>query len=150
MAVIRNIKDKFNTPEMFAVYSECMYMATWEKFTLEAVEYINSETTSIFGYYLNDQISGIIVIVQPAGRMPVIRGIAVGSAHRKQGIGKRLIQYACNELDIPVLTAETDDDAVSFYRHCGFETEAFMRTFDTGEYKRYKCVLKNTNPEGDF
>lgn len=148
--MIQNIKEKFNTPEMFVVYSECMYMPTWEKFASSVAEYTSSENINIFGYYLNDQIAGIIAIDQPADRMPVIRGIAVGAAHRKQGIGKRLIQYACNELDIPVLTAETDDDAVSFYRHCGFEIEAFMRTFDTGEYRRYKCVLKNTDPEGDF
>ena len=39
------------------------------------------------------------------------------------------------------IKAETDDGAVGFYQKCGFETEAFMKTYNTGEYQRHKCIL---------
>ncbi|MCL2404469.1 MAG: GNAT family N-acetyltransferase [Defluviitaleaceae bacterium] len=117
-----------------------MYKPTWKKFVSKAAEYMNNETTSIFGYYANEDIAGMIV-VQKSGELPKVRGIAVDPQYRQQGIGKQFIQYACSSLDITTLMAETDDDAVMFYRNCGFETEEFMIMGDSGEHKRYKCTL---------
>jgi len=116
-------------------------MATWEKFMQKATDYMQSRTISIFGCYVGDRIAGIIVVDQEPNKTPEIMGIAVDSQHRKQGIGKRLILHACDSLNICTLTAETDDDAVSFYKRCGFEAEEFTKVFESGEYKRYKCVL---------
>jgi len=145
MGVIQDIKDKFITSEIYSIYSLCMYQPTWEKFISKAAEYMNSQTTSIFGYYLDGHIAGVIVINQDqkGGEFPLIRGIAINYENRNQGIGRQLIQYACKVLGLSILTAETDDDAVSFYIRCGFKTEEFMLTFDSGEYRRYKCVLYN-------
>ena len=116
-------------------------MPTWDKFISLANEYMSSETTKIFGYYCDNQVIGIIVISQNQDESHEIKGIAVNSKFRKHGIGKRLIHYVCDELPISMLLAETDDDAVGFYRRCGFETQAFIRTFDSGECWRYRCIL---------
>lgn len=139
MSSIQSIKDQFNTPEVFEVFPDCMYMPTWEKFNKHAIEYISKTTINIFGFFEDKRIVGIIVIDQPIDEIAEIRGIAVDSEYRKHGIGKQLVQHVCNELSTPVLIAETDDDAVDFYNHCGFKTEGFMKN---GEYKRYKCILR--------
>jgi len=129
-----------------------MYMPTWENFALRAGEYMLSGAISIFGYYIDERIAGIIVVDKKAGATPEIVGIAVGPEYRKQGVGKRLIIYACKALDTREIMVETDDDAVAFYRRCGFEAEEFMKMFDSGEYKRYKCVLymESLNIDPDY
>ena len=141
MGEIKNIKSHFDTPEMYNVFSNCLYMPTWDKFISEANEYMNNEAVNIFGYYKDNRIIGIIVI-KNKNEMFEIKGIAVDSEFRKNGIGKKLIQYVCDELSISMLIAETDDDAVGFYKHCGFEAQKFTRTGDNGEYIRYKCILR--------
>ena len=142
MNTIRDIKNSFNTSEMYAIFSECMFMPTWEKFTSKAMDFINQTTISIFGYYIDNLIVGILVVDKPSAKKAEIKGIAVDVKHRKQGIGKRLIQHACLTLSLPAIYAETDDDAILFYRCCGFTTEGFIKVDNNGdEYKRYKCAL---------
>ncbi|MDR0288013.1 MAG: GNAT family N-acetyltransferase [Clostridiales bacterium] len=70
----------------------------------------------------------------------VVHNIAVSPKMRKNGIGKAMIT-AVQEKYKTAVKAETDDDAVEFYRKCGFETEGFMKTCNNIEYRRYKCVL---------
>lgn len=138
MNSIQNIKDRFNTYEMFIIFSDCMYMPTWEKFTNRAIEFINKDEINIFGFFEDKRIIGIIVIDHFQDEVFEVKGIAVDIKYRKRGIGKQLIRYACNKLSISVLVVETDGDAVEFYRHCGFMTEEFMKN---GKYIRYKVSL---------
>lgn len=139
--MINSVKNQFITQEVFNVYSDCMYMPTWEKFYERATELINDISVSIFAFSENNCIIGLIVIKQYCDKTAEIKGIAVNSFYRKQGIGKQLIQYAFDNLQFTMLFAETDDDAISFYRRCGFETKEFYKNFGNGNYKRYKCVL---------
>ena len=139
MDKIRDIKDRFYTPEAYSVYAESMYMPTWEKFDKRAREYLGKETVSVFGFIEEGHIVGIIAVELLGRDSAEIRGIAVDSAYRKCGIGKQLVQYVCKQLSLSELLAETDDDAVGFYRRCGFETEEFIRD---KKYKRYRCVLR--------
>ena len=141
LGLIQDIKDKFNTVEMYNVFSNCIYMPTWEKFILLATEYVSDEAINIFSYYEGNLIVGIIVIKQNSRELSEIKGIAVDSRYRNQGIGKNLIKFACDELSLSVLTAETDDDAVNFYKKVGFEINAFYRKNENGKYKRYNCIL---------
>jgi ribosomal protein S18 acetylase RimI-like enzyme len=39
------------------------------------------------------------------------------------------------------IEAETDDEAVEFYRKCGFETTSFYEEDGDERYKRWTCVL---------
>lgn len=136
---IKDIKNIFNKPEMFRVYSDCMYMPTFEKFMFRANELMENDQVFIFAYIKNSTAVGIIAVERISPEEAEIKGIAVDESLRKHGVGKKLIQYALETMKICTLYAETDDDAVDFYRHCGFETEAFMKN---DEYKRYHCILK--------
>lgn len=52
-------------------------------------------------------------------------------------MASKLIDYVIENLNVKILFAETDDDAVEFYKKYGFKTE-FIKD---KEYTRYKCVL---------
>ena len=148
MNTIQNIKNRFNAPEMYDVFSLCMYMPSWEKFSSRADEYMADGNINIFGYYEDNCVIGIIAVGKTSNEEFEVKGIAVKQGHRNRGTGKKLIRYVCGELSISILSAETDDDAVGFYKSCGFVCREFNRTGENGEYKRYSCVYytKSTLP----
>ena len=66
-----------------------------------------------------------------------IRSIAVAPAWRKRGLGRTLIDALAERAGAKRVVAETDDDAVGFYRHCGFAIEDAPPKFGRA---RYWCV----------
>ena len=146
MCTIIDLKDKFNSLDCYNVYSACMYMPTVETFYKRASTLIEDKDVYVFGFVNENKIKGIVAIKQNNDVNAEIIGIAVDSSCRKQGIGRQLVNYAVDNLNISVLFAETDDDAISFYRQCGFQTEEFYKSYKNGIFKRYKCyLLKNDN-----
>lgn len=142
MSEIRDFKERFGSPESFRVYAECMYRPTAERFAQVANDLKNRLGVSIFAYLEADRVQGIIAVEAASRQTAVILGIAVDAACRRNGIGRRLIAETAARLDLGVLTAETDDDAVCFYRRCGFQTVAFEKTFGREACRRYRCTLR--------
>lgn len=63
-----------------------------------------------------------------------ILDIAVESEHRGKGIGSRLIEQVVKTHSPRKILAETDDDAVGFYRKLGFVTTPFKSKWGTTRY----------------
>ena len=76
---------------------------------------------------------GVIVLSFAAPDSMEIAGIAVDPAARGQGVGSHMIRQAVRRYRPRHVCAETDDDAVGFYRKNGFRAAAFseMRRFAT-------------------
>ena len=144
MSNITEVKNRFLTQESFCVYSCCMYRATWENFCERANSLVNDPTAHIFGYLDHDRILGLIAVRQSSLQKAEIKGIAVESNSRSNGIGRALIEFVLTKLPVAELYAETDDDAVGFYRKCGFETEEVVVESPAGNYRRYRCRLNRT------
>ncbi len=76
---------------------------------------------------------------QNRGRCTITH-IATSPKWRGQGIGRKLIEFARDNFGFEQIEAETDDDALEFYKACGFAVEPL------GENKygvqRYRCVLR--------
>jgi len=120
-----------------------MYLPTYETFYEKANLIMEDKDVYIFGFQKNDKINGIIAIKLNEDNNAEIIG-TVDSLCRKQGIGKQLITYAMMILNISDLFAETDDDAILFYKQCGFKIEECYKSYKSGIFKRYKCnLLKN-------
>ena len=68
----------------------------------------------------------------------VLEYIAVDSAHRGLGLGSALI--ARIRASGPLL-AETDDDAVDFYRRLGFTVTPIERDERWPDRQRYRCLI---------
>ena len=62
---------------------------------------------------------------------------------RQQGIGSYMIQQVFCNHKIEELYAETDIDAVNFYKKTGFAIKEFVEHYDSHSVLRYSCVLKN-------
>lgn len=67
-----------------------------------------------------------------------IHSIAVEPAWRNRGLGRALLDALAERAEATRIVAETDDDAVGFYRRCGFAVEHALPKFGRA---RYWCVL---------
>ena len=138
--MIHDIKQNFLTPEVYEIYSQCMYAPTYGKFAEKASAYLNSKSTAVYGYYENTALLGVIVLQAKSPNTAEIVGIAVEHTRQHRHIGKKLIQHTAALGHYAELYAETDDDAVTFYKQCGFEVEAFQAVYDGIPCKRYRCT----------
>jgi len=68
----------------------------------------------------------------------VLEYIAVDATHRGRGLGRQLIEYISAN---GAIEAETDDDAVDFYRRLGFTISDAGRDARWPDRRRYRCVL---------
>ena len=66
-----------------------------------------------------------------------VRSIAVAPACRGRGLGRTLLDALAERAGVKRVVAETDDDAVGFYRRCGFAVEDAPPKFGRA---RHWCV----------
>lgn len=137
--MIKNIKDILCTQEIYNIYSACMFEPTFNKFKVKTEKMQNDFSVSVYGYFLNGKIIGVIS-TQETDKVVEIIGIAVDSKKRHSGIGTKLIDYVKDKSPKPII-AETDNDAVMFYKKCGFDIEEKIVSKSNVSYSRYVCTL---------
>ncbi|MHC1695582.1 MAG: GNAT family N-acetyltransferase [Eubacteriales bacterium] len=134
------IKGRLHEKAVLSVMSQSQYMPTEEK--LRAKSDIYEADESVFPYAITDgtNIAGIIILrrMSPAGYE--IMSIAVDTPYRGRRIGTDLIALSAKELSCHELCAETDDDAVEFYRKRGFDIISLGEKYPG--VVRYLCKLK--------
>ena len=134
--------DKTEILQTYDIYKHCMYMPTKEKFCKKAADFQNDQTIRIFACFKQMQLVGIIVLSLAGHNRAEIVGIAVDPAHRHQGIGSFMLNRVQKKLRITSLYAETDRDAVDFYRKNGFRITAFSGHYNDKTVTRYQCELR--------
>ncbi len=140
--MIKNIKDILCTEEIYSIYSACMFEPTFDKFKIKAEQMQNDSSISAYGYFLNQKITGVIS-TQETDKTVEIIGIAVDSKERHSGIGTKLIDYVKEKSPKPII-AETDIDAIIFYKKYGFNIKEIIVSKSNISYSRYVCTLKDT------
>lgn len=138
MNTIIDIKYDITSNNVLEVISLTHYKPTKEKMQLLTDSYLKNKDIKVFGYKIDANITGVIVINNHDNNT-IIESISVAIQYRKMGIGKKLIHYVVDTLDINIIEAETDDDAVGFYRNCGFCIEDLG--FKYKNVRRYRCRL---------
>jgi ribosomal protein S18 acetylase RimI-like enzyme len=135
-----NIKnDELDNPTVRTLVSESAWDKSKDATDRKVAEFRSREDMDIYGWIENDEFLAVCGVEIHSNWVEILN-IAVNPNDRKRGIGNSLIISLQQRYKMPI-KAETDDDAVGFYRKCGFETEAFIKTYPNGECKRYKCVL---------
>ena len=83
-------------------------------------EYATKKDYALFVASVSSRITGLIGI--NTGKQPfgTITHLAVHSGFRRQGTGRWMIREAVRRTGLDTVAVETDDDAVGFYRRCGF------------------------------
>lgn len=77
--------------------------------------------------------------VSVADDVATIEHLATVSARRGHGYGRLLVTALADQLAPLPLLAETDDDAVGFYRALGFDVVEVDSPWST---RRYRCTLR--------
>ncbi len=107
---------------------------------LETIVRSFSYGSRLFAHDREGTLIGVIGIEQVTEGAGVITQIAVARSVRHQGIARAMIDDGMGALSISVLQAETDDDAVGFYRSCGFQVRSLGEKYPGVE--RYLCVRR--------
>lgn len=104
-------------------------------------KYISSEKLNLYGWVENGEVLGVCGF-EILGDKIEIDLIAVAENVQKSGVGGKILVALQSKYHLPIV-AETDDDAVGFYRKIGFTTTEFLHP--RWNVTRYKCVLYTKN-----
>lgn len=89
-----------------------------------------------------DQVVRSFVAFRPEASRVVIEYIAVDEARRGAGLGTELLTAVADLHARRPLVAQTDDDAIGFYRALGFRNVLAPTDPRWPERRRYDCVLE--------
>lgn len=133
---IIDIKSSICENRIYELLAPSVFNPTEERLLNRAKKYQEDENTNIYAYKDNGEHKGI-VIFKIANNSATILDIAVKPDYQGQGIGSKLIDFIFNSFNVNNITAETDDDAIGFYKKYGFTVVDITVKFDA---KRYTCV----------
>ncbi|MBQ7038302.1 MAG: GNAT family N-acetyltransferase [Clostridia bacterium] len=137
--MIKDIKSIFSNIEVYTVYSACMFEPTYEKFKAKARSFQKDSSVSIYGFFDGESIIGVIATRENKETIEII-GISVDNKDRNAGLGTKLIDYIRGNTDKQIV-AETDCDAVGFYKKYGFHINEYTVSKSGEAYTRYLCWL---------
>lgn len=95
----------------------------------------------LYGYVLDGEIVGCIGIELLSQKRCEIKHIAVLPRHRNESIGSKMIDFILKQYSLDSVFAETDNDAVNFYKKYGFEIISLGEKYIGVE--RFQCIYRN-------
>ena len=101
---------------------------------------------TVQGMVSDGEVRGFIALAETPHRITV-EYIAVATDAQGQGLGRRFIEEARRIADGRAVFAETDDDAVDFYRRLGFTIAESAPDPRWPERRRYACT-RAVEPQG--
>ncbi|MFD1861341.1 GNAT family N-acetyltransferase [Planococcus chinensis] len=132
--------QEITSPEMAEEVGVLLaYAASVEKAALEYSRYIEMPDMRLFGMWEGGRLAGCIGIECLHPQALEIKHIAVAPTQRGRGIGKALVKAVRKELTPNVIVAETDGEAVGFYRSLGFEIRSLGEKYPGVERFRCRC-----------
>lgn len=141
-------KSWLTSEEAFSIYAPCMYQPTYADYKALMEKYLSDPSVKIFVCDMDGEKAGILVLKEievaegsETGDEAEILGIAVKENLREKGIGKEMIYQVMETEHLKTITAQTDDDAIGFYRKSGFEAERVVIEYPNGSVVRYNCSL---------
>ena len=135
--------------EAFSIYAPCMYQPTYEDYKALMEKFLSDPSVKIFVCDMDGEKAGILVLKEieaaegsETGVEAEILGIAVRKDLRGKGIGKEMVCQVMEAEHLKKITAQTDDDAIGFYRKSGFEAERVVIEYPNGSVVRYNCIRR--------
>jgi ribosomal protein S18 acetylase RimI-like enzyme len=140
MESIVNVKDCFDHSELLEILAECVFNPTPERLKIRAENYMRNPQTRIFAIEQDGVYISIIVLDISNSKQIEILGLAIRKDLQKNGVGRKMIGFCAGAFMPDTILAETDDDAVGFYRKVGFSVQPLGDKYGAG-INRYLCTL---------
>lgn len=96
------------------------YATDASKIEAEYKLYQEKENRKLYSYKQAEQFVGCIGVEWIADNICIIKQIAVSPDMRSRGIGERMIDFIMEKHSLSIISAETDQEAVNFYKRIGF------------------------------
>lgn len=133
---IIDVKESLCDKSVYSLLAPSVFNPTSERLLSRAEKYQADDKTKAYAYADNGEYKGIIILKIEDNTAEIL-DIAVKPEYQGQGIGSMLIDYIFSQFAVSKITAETDDDAIGFYKKYGFTVVDITVKFDA---KRYTCV----------
>jgi len=130
----RNIKSQLNNPAVREIMSVCVFDNSEKGLDQVAEKYHSHAGWQFFGWVENGELLGICGFEVHTDYVE-IQHIAVAKNARGKGVGGKMMTALREKYHMPI-EAETDDDAMEFYRKTGFETMKIQKY----DVRRWACV----------
>ena len=137
---IIDIKSSICENRIYELLAPSVFNPTEERLLNRAKKYQEDEETNVYVYKEDNEYKGIVVF-EIFDSTATILDIAVNPEHQGKGIGSKLIDFIFNSFNVNNITAETDDDAIGFYKKYGFTVADTKVKFDV---KRYSIIKERT------
>lgn len=135
ITAIVDVKANLFDPEVLTLLKPIVYNPTPERLKHRAEKYSADKKINVYACKIDGVYAGIVVFKTENDTAEILN-IAVKPEYRKNGIGRSLIDFIFNQFSVDTITAETDDEAVGFYKRCGFDVIGFGMKCNN---KRYIC-----------
>ena len=130
-----DIKNELDNPVVREILSESMFDNSPEAVDLKVAEIRRKSDWQVFGVIEGDKFLGVCVFEVHTDWVEILH-IAVPKNMRTLGVGSAMIT-ALRHKYLLRIEAETDEDAVEFYRKYGFETIEIKKY----NVRRWTCLL---------
>lgn len=132
---ICDVKENLSDSAILHLLAPTVFNPTPERLLSRAEKYQADDKSKVYAYSENSEYKGIIILKIEDNTAEIL-DIAVKPEYQGKGIGSRLIDYIFSIFAVNKITAETDDDAIGFYKKYGFTVTDTKVNHDT---KRYVC-----------
>ena len=134
-----DLKPQLDKPSVRELPSFCVGFPTPSILETICQRYRTDEARHLLGMEEDEQVIACLGFRLEQAHHAVIHCIAVIPSHRRQGVGMSLLRGVSAQFQLQFIAAETDVDAVGFYRQCGFEITSLGEVYPGTE--RFRCVL---------
>jgi ribosomal protein S18 acetylase RimI-like enzyme len=137
---IDDFEEIFMNREISALLGTSMFNPTFGKIQNIAQTVYAKTQGRFYICKIDGLLVGLIGFSKIDNHMLVVRHLAVLSTFQRQKIGTELIKFAIEDEKVKVVTAETDDEGVGFYKGFGFTAKKLPFNDATGQ--RYACTFE--------
>ena len=125
--------------EIYTVFYDVIYDPSENTINTILSEYAANESRTLYGYFFDKKLIGIIGIEERD--VFEILHFGIHPSYRGQGHGTELMDYIRNTYTGKKLFLTTADDAVVFYQKYGFTTAEFYEEKNGEKIQRFSCEL---------
>lgn len=134
-----DIKPKLEDPSIHELISLAIFPEP-ERVDRAIESYKNDPEQEIMGYFLEEELIGIVGYQINDNNTLELKHIAVVPEEQGHGYGRGIILEILHQKSPRAIVAETDEDTINFYRSIGFTIESLGEKYPGVE--RFKCTYE--------